>query len=113
VTDRVALVLITGVLALMMPVLGDEYVKPQPEAIGTQHVDFSPGGVIRVDGAYGDLFVEGWISLRSRSPLRSPFATSTNRLSPRARPSAWNPSESSRIGAPHRNWRSQPSSHTP
>jgi hypothetical protein len=59
-TDRVALVLILGMLALRLPAFGDEYVKPQPEVTSTEHVDFAPGGVIRLDGAYGDLFVEGW-----------------------------------------------------
>jgi hypothetical protein len=42
------------------PAFGDEYVKPQPEVTRTERVDFSPGGVIRLDGAYGDLYVEGW-----------------------------------------------------
>ena len=59
-TDRVAFVLILAMLALRLPAFGDEYVKPQPEVTRTEHVDFSPGGVIRLDGAYGDLFVEGW-----------------------------------------------------
>jgi hypothetical protein len=59
-TDRVAFVLIFGVLAVALPAFGDEYVKPQPEVTSTEHVDFAPGGVIRLDGAYGDLFVEGW-----------------------------------------------------
>ena len=59
-TDRVAFVLILGVLAVSLPALGDEYVKQQPEVIRTEHVDFPSGGVIRLDGAYGDLFVEGW-----------------------------------------------------
>jgi hypothetical protein len=59
-TDRVAFVLIFGVLALRLPALSDEYVKPQPEVTRTEQVDFSPGGLIRLDGAYGDLFVEGW-----------------------------------------------------
>src|SRR6266852_4319495 len=38
----------------------EEYVKPQPEVTRTEHVEFSSGGVIRLDGGYGDLFVEGW-----------------------------------------------------
>jgi hypothetical protein len=58
-TDRVAFVLTFGVLALRLPAFSEEYVKPQPEVIRTEHVDFSPGGLIRLDGAYGDLFVEG------------------------------------------------------
>jgi hypothetical protein len=48
------------VLAVRLPARGDEYVKQQPEVIRTEHVDFPSGGVIRLDGAYGDLFVEGW-----------------------------------------------------
>jgi hypothetical protein len=58
--DRMALFLILSMLAVRLPAFGDEYVKPQPEVIRTEHVDFSPGGMIRLDGAYGDLFVEGW-----------------------------------------------------
>jgi len=59
-TDRVAFVLIFGLIAPGLPARGDEYVKPQPEATRTERVAFSPGGVIRLNGAYGDLFVEGW-----------------------------------------------------
>src|SRR5579862_6914044 len=58
-TDRVALVLLFGVLAVRPPAFGEEYVKPQPVVTRTEHVDFASGGVIRLDGAYGDLFVEG------------------------------------------------------
>src|ERR1700680_2043074 len=59
-TNRVAFVFIFGVLALRLPAFADEYVKPQPAVTRTEQVDFSSGGVIRLDGAYGDLFVEGW-----------------------------------------------------
>jgi hypothetical protein len=59
-TYRVAFVLIFGVLSVRLPAFGDERVKPQPEVTRTEHVDFTFGGVIRLDGAYGDLFVEGW-----------------------------------------------------
>src|ERR1700674_2577306 len=58
-TYRVAFVVL-GVLAVKLPAFGDEYVTPQPEVTHTEKVDFSPGGLIRLDGAYGDLFLEGW-----------------------------------------------------
>jgi hypothetical protein len=56
----VAFVLIFGGFALRLPAFGEEYVKPQPEVTRTEHIDFPSGGVIWLDGAYGDLFVEGW-----------------------------------------------------
>ena len=59
-TYRMQFVLMFGALAMGLPAFGDEYVKPQPEVTRTERVDFSSGGVIRLDGAYGDLFVEGW-----------------------------------------------------
>src|ERR1700730_2128336 len=58
-TDKMAFVLIFGMLTLRVSAFSEEYVKPQPEETRTEHVDFSPGGLIRLDGAYGDLFVEG------------------------------------------------------
>jgi hypothetical protein len=58
-TDKMAFVLIFGMLTLRLSAFSEEYVKPQPEETRTEHVDFSPGGLIRLDGAYGDLFVEG------------------------------------------------------
>jgi hypothetical protein len=58
-TDRVAFVLISAVLTLSRPAFSEEYVKPQPQVTHTEQVDFVPGGTIRLDGSYGDLFVEG------------------------------------------------------
>ena len=35
-------------------------IQPPPEKTTTEHVDFAPGGTIRINGSYGDLNVEGW-----------------------------------------------------
>jgi hypothetical protein len=47
-------------LCVVLPSWCDDYVKTQPETTSTQHFDFAPGGTIRFDGSYGDLFIEGW-----------------------------------------------------
>ena len=47
-------------LGVGLPLLGDENLKPQPETVATQRLDFAAGGTIRVDGSYGPLDVEGW-----------------------------------------------------
>jgi hypothetical protein len=47
-------------LGLTLPTPGEGALKPPPEASITQHVDFAPGGVIRINGSYGELNVDGW-----------------------------------------------------
>jgi hypothetical protein len=39
---------------------GDENLKPPAETANTKDFDFAPGGVIRLNGSYGDLSIEGW-----------------------------------------------------
>lgn len=51
-------VLVFGLSVLSL--LGDEVVRPPAQVTSTEHFDFAPGGIIRVDGSYGDLYVEGW-----------------------------------------------------
>ena len=45
-------------MTLSVPV--EAALKPQPQESTTQHVDFAPGGVIRINGSYGELNVDGW-----------------------------------------------------
>jgi hypothetical protein len=59
-TYRIRFVLMFAGCGMTLTSFGEEYVKPQPEVTRTEHVDFPSGGVIRLDGSYGDLFVEGW-----------------------------------------------------
>ncbi|HSR07064.1 MAG TPA: hypothetical protein VLM42_07935 [Bryobacteraceae bacterium] len=49
-----------GLLALTLPTRGEGGIQPPPEKTTTEHVDFAPGGTIRINGSYGDLNVEGW-----------------------------------------------------
>ena len=39
---------------------GESAIKPPPEKTTTEHVDFAAGGLIRINGSYGDLNVAGW-----------------------------------------------------
>lgn len=59
-TNRVVFILTVSALGAALPSLGDENLKPPAQAISTEHFDFAPGGTIRVDRSYGDLYVEGW-----------------------------------------------------
>ena len=49
-----------GLLAMTFPTHGEGGIHPPPEKTTTEHVDFAPGGTIRINGSYGDLSVEGW-----------------------------------------------------
>jgi hypothetical protein len=40
--------------------LGDENLNPPTKVTDTKRLDFAPGGVLRVNGSRGDLYVEGW-----------------------------------------------------
>jgi hypothetical protein len=57
---RVTLLLTLGVLAMAPPSFGDEALKPPAQATNTERFDFEPGGVIRLNDSFGDLYVEGW-----------------------------------------------------
>ena len=57
---RVAFGFGLGLLGLAMGSFGDENLKPAAQVVATEQVDFAPGGLIRVDGSYGDLYVESW-----------------------------------------------------
>jgi len=46
-----------GLTGMILPLLGAEQ---RVEVIKTERVSFAPGGMIRVDGSYGNLNVEGW-----------------------------------------------------
>jgi len=47
-------------VTLVVPLFGDENLKPTAQVSNTERIDFSPGGTIRIDRADGDLYVEGW-----------------------------------------------------
>ncbi len=59
-TSRLAMVLGLSVLATAAPLCGQEGPKQSFEATSTQHVNFAPGGTIRLENSYGYLTVEGW-----------------------------------------------------
>ena len=48
------------ILSLTLPLLADEALKPPIQVIRTEDFDFAPGGTIRVDHSFGDLYVEAW-----------------------------------------------------
>jgi hypothetical protein len=58
-TNRV-LILASWAALAALPVLADENLKPPVGSVSTQSADFAPGGTIRVDGSYDDLYIEGW-----------------------------------------------------
>jgi hypothetical protein len=47
-----------------LPLLGDENLKPPAASMSTQGGAFAPGGTIRVNGSYDDLYIEGWDQAR-------------------------------------------------
>jgi hypothetical protein len=55
-----AMLLGLTVLGVTLPLCGDEILKPPAQVTSSEHFDFAPGGVIRLDGSFGDLYVEGW-----------------------------------------------------
>ena len=59
-TRTLAMTLGLSLLGTMLPVLGEEAARQPPQVSTTDHVSFAPGGMIRINGSYGDLNVEGW-----------------------------------------------------
>lgn len=49
-----------SLLGMALPVRGEGGIKPPPEKTTTERVDFAPSGMIRINGSYGDLNVDGW-----------------------------------------------------
>lgn len=49
---------------LAASLFADENLKPPAASMSTQATAFAPGGTIRVDGSYDDLYVEGWDQAR-------------------------------------------------
>lgn len=47
-------------VGLTLPLVGDDATKQLVQVTKTERVDFAPGGLIRVNGSYGDFNVEGW-----------------------------------------------------
>ena len=60
-TRRVTMILSgLSLLGTMLPVLGQDASRQPPQVTTTEHVNFAPDGMIRINGSYGDLNVEGW-----------------------------------------------------
>jgi hypothetical protein len=60
-TSKLAFVVVPlSLLGMILPLRGEGGIKPPPEKTITERVDFAPGGMIRINGSYGDLNVEGW-----------------------------------------------------
>jgi hypothetical protein len=53
-------IVILSLLGTTLPVSGEGAIKPPPQASTTEHVDFPPGGLIHINGSYGELNVDGW-----------------------------------------------------
>src|ERR1035438_2214503 len=49
-----------GMLGMMIPLLGEGPAEQLAEATSTQQLSFAPGGTIRLNNSYGDLYIEGW-----------------------------------------------------
>jgi hypothetical protein len=58
-SQKLPAALFLGVLMAMLPSLSAEEFK-RTQVTSTERVDFAPGGVIRLNNSYGDLYVEGW-----------------------------------------------------
>ena len=59
--SKLAFVIVTlSLLETALPVSGESEIKPPPQASTTEHVDFAPGGLIHINGSYGELNVDGW-----------------------------------------------------
>src|SRR5579872_40693 len=59
--SKLAFVIVTlSLLETALPASGDGAIKPPPQASTTEHVDFAPGGLIHINGSYGELNVNGW-----------------------------------------------------
>jgi hypothetical protein len=58
-SQKLPAALFLGVLMAILPSLSAEEFK-RAQATNTERVDFAPGGVIRLNNSYGDLYVEGW-----------------------------------------------------
>jgi len=54
------IVIALTLIVVTLPASGDGAIKPPPQASTTEHVDFAPGGVIHINGSYGELNVDGW-----------------------------------------------------
>ncbi len=58
--NSLTLRLTLGLLGVTPLLLADEALKPPVQTTSTEHLDFAPGGLIRVNGSYDDLYIEGW-----------------------------------------------------
>lgn len=47
-------------LGIALPASGESAIKQPPEKTTTERMDFAPGGMIRIEGSYGELNVDGW-----------------------------------------------------
>jgi len=60
-TSKLAFVIVPlTLLGMTLPASGQGAIKQPPEKTATEHVDFAPGGTIRIDDSYGALNVDGW-----------------------------------------------------
>jgi hypothetical protein len=48
----------SALAGMLSPLRGEEF--KQVQVTSTEQVNFAPGGVIRLNNSYGDLYVEGW-----------------------------------------------------
>src|SRR5450432_3405043 len=60
-TSKLAFIVVPlTLLRMTIPASGEGGLKRPPEKTTTERVNLAPGGMIRIDGSYGDLNVEGW-----------------------------------------------------
>jgi hypothetical protein len=59
--SKLAFVIVTlSLLGTTFSASGEGSIQPPPQTGTTEHVDFAPGGLIHINGAYGELSVDGW-----------------------------------------------------
>lgn len=57
---KMALALALFAMAAALRLRADENLKPPAGSMSVQSSEFAPGGTLRVDGSYDDLYIEGW-----------------------------------------------------
>lgn len=59
-TKKMALIVALGAMAAGPRLSADENLKPPAGSMSVQSSEFAPGGTLRVEGSYDDLYIEGW-----------------------------------------------------
>jgi hypothetical protein len=52
--------ILIAIVALAIPLSAEGPAEKLAQVTSTQHFDFAPGGTLRLNDSYGDLYIEGW-----------------------------------------------------